>query len=126
MPAKKLSFGLSDCGCWRITWVRRLRGNKLSGLRGVTYAERYAKNVSARGGAHTDGEFRLLVRQVPYGVLGIYAAVAEGCKLIDRKTYCVTRGLGEPLAKAFLSETQIPRRTARRVKRGDSPSPNES
>jgi hypothetical protein len=88
--------------------ARERHGGNLSGLRGVTYAERYVTQLTGQRGGSTDGDYRLLVRQVPYGVLGIYGAVAEGCKLIDRSTYTVTPGLGEPLAEAFLVGTATP------------------
>jgi len=80
----------------------------LSELRGVTYARRQAEALSNNGGTRADSDFKFLSRQAPYGVLGIYGAVAESAHLIYRRTYDLTPGLGLPLAESFCTETSMP------------------
>lgn len=80
----------------------------LSGLRGVTYAERQVNYLLNNQIHETDLNFDLLSRQITYGAIGMYAAVASACKLLDRKTLDLTPGLGEPLGTAFITETQMP------------------
>ena len=89
-----------------------------AGIRGVTYAAARAESLGRNGNARTDANFQLLSRQVPYGVIGIYGAVADGMRLIDRKTLTPTPDLGERLAKEFLDETSTPV-TLRRAVRAD-------
>ena len=66
-----------------------------SGLRGVSYAERKAESISNGRSARTTGEFKLLSRQVTYGAVGIYGAVAQGMHFWDRKTLLPTPDLGD-------------------------------
>jgi hypothetical protein len=80
----------------------------LSGLRGVTYAQRQAEWLTQDGASRTSSDYKLLSRQVPYGAIGIYGAVAEGVKLLFRKTYDLTPGLGARLAEAFIDATKMP------------------
>ena len=49
-----------------------------SGLRGVSYAERKTESIYKERSSRTTGEFKLLSRQVTYGAVGIYGAVAQG------------------------------------------------
>jgi len=81
----------------------------LSGLRGVMYAQRYEAQLAEAGASHTSGKYRLLSRQMPYGVIGMYGSVAEGLRLLSRDTFELTPDLGERLAVAFIEETKIPR-----------------
>jgi hypothetical protein len=80
-----------------------------SGIRGVTYASAKADSLVRAGAARTDANFQLLSRQVPYGVVGIYGAVADGMRLIDRKTLALTPDLGERLGEGFIQETSVPK-----------------
>ncbi len=80
----------------------------VGGIRGVTYASAKAESLLRANSARTDANFQLLSRQVPYGVVGIYGAVADGMRLIDRKTLTPTPDLGEPLGNGFLKETDAP------------------
>lgn len=83
-------------------------GKSLSGLRGVTYAQRQADWISENSKSRTTASFKLLSRQIPYGVLGIYGNVAEQAKLVYRKTLELVPSTGEPLASAFRKETDMP------------------
>ncbi|MHB8993696.1 MAG: hypothetical protein ACYC63_00430 [Armatimonadota bacterium] len=108
---------------WVLANVLAFRGQgeaALSGLRGVTYAVAHADRLHQRGETRTPCDFRLLIRQVPYGAFGIYGAVADTCHLLHRSTYDLTPGLGEPLAQAFLDETKAPRVVRRAVVSGES------
>lgn len=89
--------------------------NALNGLRGVRYARRYAEHLEALGATATDGNYRLLSRQAPYGVLGIYSVVADAAKLIWRKLLEVRPDSGQPLGEAFVRETAMPRSIRRAV-----------
>ncbi len=89
-----------------------------SGIRGVTYASTKAGNLIRNGSDRTDSDFQLLSRQVPYGVVGIYGAVAEGMRFIDRKTFTLTPDLGERLGNEFLDQTRTPRMLINAVKNG--------
>lgn len=80
----------------------------VSGIRGVTYASAKAGSLLRAGGNRTDSDFQLLSRQVPYGVVGIYGAVADGMRFIDRKTLTLTPDLGERLGEDFLKHTLTP------------------
>jgi len=89
-----------------------------AGVRGVTYAMPKAETLVAKQLSRTNADFKLLSRQTPYGVVGLYAAVADGLHLIDRATMDVSlgMGLGENLAKSFLDETQAPTELRRAVR----------
>src|SRR5690606_7123171 len=80
----------------------------VNGIRGVTYATSAADRVMRSRKNRAGADFQLLSRQVPYGVVGIYGAVAEGMRLLDRKTLALTPDLGERLAEGFLKETEAP------------------
>ncbi len=90
---------------------REQQGEELpvAGIRGVTYASAKADSLIRAGSARTDANFQLLSRQVPYGVVGIYGAVADGMRLIDRITLTPTPDLGERLGEGFLEETETPK-----------------
>jgi hypothetical protein len=79
------------------------------GIRGARYGKRQLERLERRGATRTDTRFELLVRQVPYGVVGIYGNVANGMRMLERKTLTLTQDLGRKLGDAFLHETQIPR-----------------
>jgi hypothetical protein len=83
-------------------------GLPVSGIRGVTYAATRAEALLREPGRRVDANFKMLSRQVPYGVVGIYGAVAEGMRLLDRKTLALTPDLGERLAVGFLKEAETP------------------
>ena len=78
----------------------------VSGIRGVTYAASRAESLLRAATRRVDANFKMLSRQVPYGVVGIYGAVADGMRLLDRKTFTLTPDLGERLAEGFLEETE--------------------
>jgi hypothetical protein len=85
-------------------------GNELSdsGIRGVTYARIAAESLLKGGSPRSEADFKLLSRQVPYGVVGIYGSVADGMRFIDRKTFTLTPDLGERLAEGFLDQSNMP------------------
>lgn len=88
----------------------------VSGIRGVTYASAKAGSLLRVGSQRTDSNFQLLSRQVPYGVVGIYGAVADGMRFIDRKTLTLTPDLGERLGEEFLKQTETPHVLTRAVR----------
>ena len=93
---------------WALSNVLAADEQRLSGLRGVTYAQRQAEWLSQKGHEQSPVDFKLLSRQVRYGAIGIYGAVAENVKLLYRKTFDLTPGLGAKLAEAFMGATNIP------------------
>jgi len=88
------------------------------GVRGVSYARKHADTIANDKLKKVSADFKLLSRQQPYGVVGIYASNADGMRLIDRKTLGLTPDLGERLAKDFLESTEIPK-TLKKAIRGD-------
>lgn len=86
------------------------RGAELdtNGIRGIRDAERLVRRLNERDTLATDGEFRLLARQAQYGLLGIYGNVAERLHFTDHAELALRPSFGEPLAEAFIKETQIP------------------
>ncbi len=94
----------------------------VSGIRGVTYAATKAESLMRSGAQRVDANFRLLSRQIPYGVVGIYGAVADGMRFIDRKTFTLTPDLGETLAESFVKDTETPNVLIKAI-RGDSDLP---
>ncbi|MFG0335516.1 MAG: hypothetical protein ACF8TS_19320, partial [Maioricimonas sp. JB049] len=91
----------------------------LSGLRGVRYANRAADAILATGSKRVHANFALLSRQIPYGVVGMYGAVANEMRFWDRKTLRLTAGLGDPLAEGFLKQSETPARIIRAVRNDD-------
>lgn len=88
----------------------RLGEEALYGIRGVRYVKSVADKLTDGRATRADAKFPMLVRQAPYGVIGIYGAVAEGLRLLsNRKDLSLTPDLGETLADGFLTETQMPR-----------------
>lgn len=88
----------------------------VSGIRGVTYASGRVESLLRAGSRRTDANFQLLSRQIPYGVVGIYGAVADGMRFIDRKTMTLTPDLGERLGEGFLEQTETPNVLIKAVK----------
>ncbi len=92
------------------------RKEECSGLRGVTYALAEAESLDRRSATSCSSKFRLLSRQEPYGALGIYGAVAEQMRLLERTAYGLTPDSGERLAEAFFGESQAPDSLKRAVR----------
>tara|TARA_R110002072_G_scaffold289831_1_gene457063 strand:- start:6523 stop:7794 length:1272 start_codon:yes stop_codon:yes gene_type:complete len=90
----------------------------LSGIRGVTYAISRANSLEQSGASRTDASFPLLSRQVPYGAVGIYGAVADGMRFLDRRLLVLTPDLGERLGQHFVEATNMPPVLQRAVKNG--------
>jgi hypothetical protein len=88
----------------------------VTGIRGVTYAINKAESLTRKASQRVDANFPLLSRQIPYGVVGIYGAVADGLRLLDRKTLGLTPDLGERLAHGFRDETDVPATLAKAVR----------
>lgn len=78
------------------------------GVRGIRYVEAAAQRLEATGARDTDGDFRLLSRQLTYGMMGIYGSVAEVLKFLDRETLALGPELGERVGSAFVNETGMP------------------
>ncbi len=93
---------------WALANVLAAEGEPPLGVRGVRYAQA-ERNALARDGRRSTGSrFRLLGRQVQYGVLGIYGNVAAGMRLVDRASLTLSADYGEALGAAFLDETGTP------------------
>jgi hypothetical protein len=88
----------------------------LAGLRGVQYAKARAETLAGKGKKDSDADFKMLARQVPYGAIGIYGAVADGMRLLERSTLMLTPDLGERLAEAFIRETSLPKSLSKAVR----------
>jgi len=78
------------------------------GVRGIRYVQAATRRLDETEARDTEGDFRLLSRQLTYGMMGIYASVAEMLKFLDRETLALGPELGERVAKAFVSETGMP------------------
>jgi hypothetical protein len=92
-----------------------------AGIRGIRYVNDEVSNLRKHSARSTNGAFKLLSRQEPYGVLGIYGAIAEQLRLVaDRQTFTLTPDAGEELAKAFISETDLPLTIKNAVAYGES------
>lgn len=87
----------------------------LGGVRGVRYVQSFAGRLNERGAKDTDADFRLLSRQMPYGAVGTYGAVADGMRLVNRDSLSLTPDLGDVLGEAFLNETAVPKVLRRAV-----------
>ncbi|MFH1021814.1 MAG: hypothetical protein V1809_00320 [Planctomycetota bacterium] len=84
------------------------RPDKSGGVRGVTYAQDYLKELQRRGDTRTTAGYRLLSRQTQYGGIGMYANVADGMHFFNRDDFILTPALGEVAAEAFQEETKLP------------------
>ncbi len=84
------------------------RPDKSGGVRGVTYALDYLKELQRRGETRTTAGYRLLSRQSQYGAIGMYANVADGMHFFNRDDFILTPALGEVAAEAFQEETELP------------------
>lgn len=92
---------------------------EVSGIRGLRYVQAYAARLRERRATQTTADFKVLLRQAQYGVLGIYAAVAEGMRMLsDRRQLSLTPDLGDRLGEAFVGETEMPRALEAAVQEG--------
>lgn len=82
---------------------------EISGIRGLRYVQARVGLLKDRRATQTTADFKVLSRQAQYGVLGVYAAVAEGMRILgDRRQLALTPDLGDRLAEAFIEETEMP------------------
>jgi len=72
------------------------------GLRGLRYVEREIERLERKEEKQATARFKLLSRQAPYGVIGIYGNVASGMGLVEWDVFDLTPGRGDPLAAAFI------------------------
>ena len=93
---------------------------ELSGLRGVTYARAKADDVVKNGEKQVNADFKLLARQVQYGAVGIYGAVADRMRFLDRQVLALSPDLGDKLARGFIKETAVPRPVLKAVEEDGS------
>jgi hypothetical protein len=96
---------------WTLGCVLASRGDEAlpsEGVRGIRYVEAAARRLDETGARDTDGNFRLLSRQLTYGMMGIYGSVAEVLKFLDRETLALGAELGERVGSAFVNETGMP------------------
>jgi hypothetical protein len=99
---------------WALACVQASRrsGGELpaSGVRGLRYVERELERLGTK--AETLGDYKLLARQIQYGVLGIYSSVAERLHLVSDEL-ALHPELGRRLAAAFEEETALPKSVRR-------------
>jgi hypothetical protein len=79
-----------------------------AGVRGVTYANAHLAELERRKSHSTSTKFKLLLSQSRYGVLGIYANVGGGLRLLDRGSLTLTPDFGERLGTHFIEATGLP------------------
>lgn len=79
-----------------------------SGIRGITYVNAEMERLERNGTSAASAKYKLLIRQQQYGMLGMYGAIAEGMRLIERRSLLLTPDAGLRLAEAFISETKLP------------------
>ena len=84
------------------------RPEESGGVRGVTYAQDYTKDLHRLGDTRTKANYRLLSRQSQYGAIGMYASVADGMHFFNRDDFILTPALGDVIAEAFQDETELP------------------
>jgi len=85
------------------------RPEKSGGVRGVSYALGYAKDLQSRGVSRTTAGYRLLSRQSQYGGIGMYANVADGMHFFNRDDFILTPDLGEVAGEAFQDDEVDPK-----------------
>lgn len=79
-----------------------------TGIRGLRYVQAAARRMQERGDSSTSGDFKLLSRQMTYGMVGIYGSVADGLRFIMRDTLTLGPDIGRRVAEAFVKETELP------------------
>lgn len=89
--------------------ARKNEGWSLNGLRGLRYVAAEAARLERSGEMAADPDYKLLSRQAPYGVLGIYGSVAAELRFFaDRDAMVLSPDAGIRLAVAFREETSMP------------------
>ena len=88
------------------------------GVRGVSYARKQADRIG--NARKLNDDFDLLSRQTQYGAVGIYAAVADGMRLLERKTFALTPDLGELIAADFIRSSGMSSSLIKAVRTGSS------
>lgn len=89
--------------------ARKNEGWSLNGLRGLRYVAAEGARLEQSGEMAADPDYKLLSRQAPYGVLGIYGAVAAELRFFaDRDAMVLSPDAGVRLAEAFRAETSMP------------------
>ena len=91
------------------------RPDDSGGVRGVTYAQAWARDLQRSEAARTTANYPLLSRQSQYGAIGMYANVASGMRFLNREDLSLTPALGEVAAEAFCDETKLPNTLRRAV-----------
>lgn len=79
-----------------------------SGIRGITYVHDEMDRLERKGASAASAKYKLLARQQQYGVFGMYGAIAEGMRFLDRRGLILTPDGGARLAEAFIDETELP------------------
>lgn len=88
--------------------LEREKEGASAGIRGITYAVTHLHELERRKQVRSNTDFKLLLSQQRYGVLGIYGNVASGLRLTERGTLGLTSEWGLPLGEAFLDDTGMP------------------
>lgn len=93
---------------WALANVLAAENGDAEGIRGLRYAQAKARELSRSQVARVDARYPLLSRQVQYGAIGMYAAVADGMRYLNRESFTLTADLGEVAGEGFLKETELP------------------
>ncbi len=95
---------------WALANVLASRNMEVSasGIRGITYVNAEIARLDESGATWASAKYKLLSRQQQYGAFGIYGAVAEGMRFLDRRSLFLTPDAGQRLAEAFIAETNLP------------------
>ncbi len=80
-------------------------GDRVPGLRGVTYVRKVRERLSRDRAVSTNADFALLAQQYRYGAFGIYGSVGEDLRLFDKATLAPTPGFGGAIGEGFLEST---------------------
>jgi hypothetical protein len=92
-------------------------GRSAAGVRGIRYVSEEVSRLKRTGAKSATARFKLLSRQEPYGVLGIYGTIAEGLRfVVERNTFTLSPDAGDALAAAFIDETEMPLAVKRAVR----------
>jgi hypothetical protein len=109
--ARRLEAMLRAERFWTLACVLASRKDPsldVAGVRGIRYVQRAVARLDERGDTSTDADFQLLSRQMPYGLVGIYASVGDELGMIDRASLTLGPDVGRRLALSFIAETKMP------------------
>lgn len=87
-----------------------------SGIRGITYVHHEMDRLERKGASAASAKYKLLARQQQYGMFGMYGAIAENMRFLERRSLILTPDAGARLAEVFIDEAEVPQPVRRAVK----------